>query len=213
MSWAASQKASAWDPTKKIWLPSPTLRETVGWSRQRWSSGSARAKIMILKGTGRPRNKSRRGVGDCCTSLWGGVRQWGLSFMHKGNKFLAGSTMMERIFVFLQDFCHSTRTNSTNHNVIFCLIVPNPLKEVVCIFWIHVRNMMDNTMQFIQCIISSGWEVCLNPLIITFRLDQLTKLTQTASRKLEMFIRNKISLDSHQTLVISRIYFRHDHLK
>ena len=63
-------------------------------------------------------------------------------FLHKANEFLAGSTMEERIVVFLQDFSSSNinRCNK-NCNVVY-LFFSNPFKEVLRIFQIQAPNMM-----------------------------------------------------------------------
>ena len=77
-------------------------------------------------------------------------------FLHKGNQFLAGSTMWEWNFVFLQDFS-SRNMNQCNKKLqshIFCLIVPNPFKEVLHIFWIQAPNMMHTITAFARSIIS-----------------------------------------------------------
>ena len=54
----------------------------------------------------------------------------------------------------------------TTNNVIFYLIVLNPLKEVLCIYWIQAPNTMQMIMTFIETIISR--EFGLDPLSICF---------------------------------------------
>ena len=83
-------------------------------------------------------------------------------------------------------------TNSCNKKIAmsyFCLIFPNPFKEVLRIFSIQAPNIMHTIMTFARSIISLDRKVRLNPRII--------------SRKVA----------SRDTLVISRIDFRHDHCK
>ena len=53
-------------------------------------------------------------------------------------------------------------------------MVMNNLKEVLCIRWIQVSNIMHTIMAFVQSRIS------INPLIISLRLNQFTNsLTNT----------------------------------
>ena len=63
--------------------------------------------------------------------------------------------MKERNVVFLQDSGFGTLIDATKiSNVLFfCLIVPNPLKEVLHIFQIQAPNMMCMKMQFAWSII------------------------------------------------------------
>ena len=71
----------------------------------------------------------------------------------------------------------------------FCLIVPNPFKEVLHIFWIQAPNMMHRIMAFALSIISPHQKVSLNQHIFSLKVA------------------------SCDTLVIRRIDFRHDHCK
>ena len=72
---------------------------------------------------------------------------------------------------------------------IFRLIVPNPFKEILSIFRIQAPNMMHTIIAFVRSIITPDRNVSLAPLIISW---------------------NAASCD---TVVISRIDFRHDHCK
>ena len=67
--------------------------------------------------------------------------------------------------------CRWTKSHSKTYS---CLMVMNNLKEVLCIRWIQVSNIMHTIMAFVQSRIS------INPLIISLRLNQFTNsLTKT----------------------------------
>jgi len=84
---------------------------------------------------------------------------------------------------------HESMQRKKSQCRIFDLIFPNPFEEVLRIFLIQAPNMMHTIMAFARSIISPDRKVSFNPRII---------------------LRNISSCD---TLVISRIDFRHDHCK
>ena len=81
-------------------------------------------------GMGRHRNELRTGLGG-----WHRVSE---GFLHKGNEFLAGLTMKERNVVFMQVFLSWYQMQFN----IICMLVMNPLHEVLCIYLIQAPTML-----------------------------------------------------------------------
>ena len=117
---------------------------------------------------------------------------------------LTPPTMKERNIVFLQDFLswNMKQCNKSQCST-FCLIVPSLFKEVLHIIQMQTLNitkMIHTIMVFAQSTISQDWNFNVNPLIISFRLNQFTNgFTKTFIRKI--------------WAEILLWYFRHDYCK
>ena len=114
-------------------------------------------------------------------------------FQHRGNEFLTGSMMKERNVVFLQDFLswNINRSNKKSECRIFFHDSPNPFHRSLSYFPDPVtkHDAHDNGVSSCSVHNLSRSKVSLNWLIISWKVA------------------------SCDTLVTSRIDFRHDHCK
>ena len=98
-----------------------------------------------------------------------------------GKHILAGTARQhdegeERRFPARFSLWNINRCNKKSQCRIFCLIVPNPFKEVLRIFRIQAPNMMHTIMAFARSIISPDRKVSLNPLIISRKVASSAEL-------------------------------------